>query len=161
MDDYKFALILDNGQVKRFGDSKSEDYHVACMLDAARNMYPDSQIFEMLNEKHLPTTIAYYLTEMGNIVFLNLTHYKREGLTKYGKSGMFMIPDEITQSQLESLRNFEKEIVGFDVTIRTDLRIEDGFLETKTLSGMMGSLDDKLVELISKNTTVIEDKKAR
>ena len=54
MDDYKFALILDSGEIKRFGDSKSEDYHVACMLDAARDMYPDSKA----------PTISYWTASM-------------------------------------------------------------------------------------------------
>ena len=161
MDNYKFALFFPDGEIRYYGDSKSDDYHVGCMLDAARELYPDNQVFKMLNERHLPTTIAYYLTEVGNIVFLNLTHYKREGLTKYGKSGMFMIPNEITQKQLEALKEFESEIKDFDVIIKTDLIIEDGFLESKTLSGMMGSLDDKLIDLISKKCRIIEKNKSK
>ena len=142
MDDYKLAFIYGtneeecdiwDGKIEKFGDSSDEDsFHSTCLLDHAKERYPDVQIFKKMGFRHKPETIGYFYTLFGHILFLNTT----KNVQKYGKSGLFMLPSNVTEKQKESLFKFCEEIEDFSVHILYDLNIEDGILEGKELSSV-------------------------
>ena len=156
MDDYKCAIINENG-IDKVGDSRSEDIHTICLLEEARKIHPDNQYFKMLNVKHLPSTISYYLTEAGDIVFLNTTNYRKEELKKYGRSGIFFLPSVITNKHIESLEKFLPMIEDFKVEIKADFSIEDGILMYKTISTSDIDVKVDLITLIKRSCLVTKD----
>ena len=86
MDNYKFAVIQEKGNIEYRGNSKDEEeLHVVGLLEYAREKYPNADIFKTLHEKHFPSTVAFFLTEFNNVLVLNLTHYKDESISKYGR----------------------------------------------------------------------------
>lgn len=142
MDNYKLAFIygvddyernIYDGKIEKIGDSSDEEsFHATCLLDHAKDKYPDKQVFKQMSFRHKPETIGYFYTLFGHILFLNTT----KNVQKYGKSGLFMLPSNITDKQKESLFSFCEEIVDFSVHILYDFTIEDGILEGKELSSV-------------------------
>ena len=140
MDEYKLAFIYGDtdqkrkiveGQIERVGDIHDEDVlHIRCLLDYARERYSDVEIFQRLNLRHKPETVAYFFTLLfHHAVFLNTT----KDITNYGKTGMLMLPDKLTDIQRESLCSLMREIDDFSIGIFYDLRIEEGILEGKEI----------------------------
>lgn len=161
MDDYKLAIIFNgdneannikNGDMLFLGDSKSDDLHVKCLLDLARKLYPDNQIFQMLNTKHFPTTIAYYLIKMGHIVFLNTTHYRDDLLLKYGKSGELLLPESLNEAQVKSLEKLADLIHDNRIEVTSNMYVDNGFVAGKSFDVPMYEITTKeFIDMISKN----------
>lgn len=144
MDDYKIAFIhgdnyiekgLLDGQIEFCGKYDKDSLHVINLLDYAKEKFSEETIFEKLTSRHQPEVISYFLAKMGIIVFLNMTKYDEEHLRKYKKSGMFLMPDELTEKQKESLISFCSRISDFNIIINYDLTIDMGLLDSKTIMG--------------------------
>jgi len=56
-------------------------------------------------------------------------------MKKYGKFGMFLLPDKLTDNQKEALNDFCSSISNFDISINYDLSIDTGILDSKTIQG--------------------------
>ncbi len=154
MDDYKCAVILENGNIEKFGDSRSDEIHAICLLENGRRLHPNNNYFKMLNENHLFSTIAYYFTEANDITFINVTSYRKEELRKYGRRGIFFLPSVITKEQIESLKVFAEDIKDFDIELKSDFSIVDGILEYKTIRPSESEVKVDLVTLIKRNCLV-------
>lgn len=142
MDIYKLALIygkndelrqIHDGQIKKIGNVLEEELlHATCLLDHAKEIYPNVTIFKQLNNRHRPETIGYFFTLLGNILFLNTT----KNVEKHGKRGILMMPNDWTEAQTESLKQLCHMIGDFSITIFYDLKITDGMLDGKELYPM-------------------------
>lgn len=142
MDQYKIALIDEHGQVERIGDATDDmQLHSVCLLEFALKKYPDVSIFKRLNNRHTPEIISYFYTLLGNAVFLNTTKEEE----KYGKTGFFMLPNDMTEEQQESILLFSKSIKGFSTTIFYDLKLVDGMIDEKALSSMEPECSEELL----------------
>lgn len=140
MENYKLVFIygvndpnknIKNGEMEGIGDVQDETLlHINCLLDYAKTKYPNIPIFQQLNNRHRPETVAYFLTLLGHIVFFNTT----KNVKKHGKSGLFMFPKEITEEQKETLSKFCKTIEDFSITVTYDLQLVDGILDSKEFS---------------------------
>jgi len=144
MDDYKIALIhgdnfedrgLIDGKLEYCGEISKDSLHVVNLLNYAKQNFPDISIFQQLSVRHQPEIISYFLTKLGYVVFLNMTRYDSEHLKKYGKFGMFLLPDKLTDNQKEALNDFCSSISNFDISINYDLSIDTGILDSKTIQG--------------------------
>ena len=120
------------------------------MLDFISNYFSDDPILSKLNIRHQPTIVSYFLLEKGFIVFLNSTDYNEKYLKKYGKNGVLLLPESITSKQLVSLKKLINDLSDYDILVNTDLKIVDGFLESKTLANVDHD-NDKLIEVITNN----------
>lgn len=156
MEKYKLAFIhgsadekrrIQEGTIERVGDALDEDvYHSQCLLEYAKENYPDIEVFKRLNWRHKPETIGYFFTLFGNIVFLNTT----KNMHKYGKTGIFLFPSDITDKQKQSLEDFSKRIEDFSVSIFYDLHLQDGMLDGKELYAVENESPLKVLELYEK-----------
>ena len=144
MDNYKIAFIHGNnfeekglidGEIVNYGKYNVDSLHVQNLLDYANKNFKEYSIFQKLSIRHQPEVVSYFLTKLGIIVFLNMTKYDDKHLKKYGKSGMFLLPDQLTEKQQTSLIEFAKNIENFDVMINYDISIDTGILDSKTIQG--------------------------
>lgn len=142
MDDYRIAFIygvtddecnIKDGELEFYGDANdSELSHSQCLKDHAEEHFPNVKVFNMLNFRHRPEVISYFYTVLGHIVFLNIT----KNVKKYGKSGLFLLPNEITEKQRVTLKRFCENISDYSISIMSDLKIEDGILDGRELSSV-------------------------
>ena len=162
MDDYKFAIIFNdttNKTIEFYGDSKSDDLHIACLLEAARQMYPDEEIFNQLNIRHLPITAIYFLTELGNIVVMNSTKFSEKELAKYGKTAEIILPEEISSKQITALKELMNNIDNYSIEVDTNLGIKDGMVRLNSHTGLKNEEFDKIMDIIGEECHLV--KKAR
>ena len=159
MDNYKIALIhsdsfedrgLMDGQFEVCGEINKDSLHVMNLLDYANNKFSEMSIFQKLSVRHQPEVVSYFLTKLGIIVFLNMTKYDNEHLKKYGKMGMLLLPDELTDRQKDTLIKFAEKISDFDIYINYDLSIDTGILDSKTIQGFNHETPRELIDIYFK-----------
>lgn len=131
MNDYKLAIINDiDSVVERRGSIDNDDLHINCLLNYIKEKYSDNKLLNQLNGRHTPETVGYYLTLFdNNILFFNTT----SDVLKYGRTGFFMLPKEISNFQKEKLYEFASELTDYSVDIAYDFTVDDGFLNASEL----------------------------
>ena len=139
IDNYKVAFIygedderrdIKNGKIEMIGNIHDEnEIHIICLLEHAKERYPDIEIFKRLNNRHTPDIAGYFFTLLGHIVFFNTT----KNIEKYGKTGMFMMPKSLSDNQRKTLIEFVENLEEYHISICYDLDLVDGILEAKEL----------------------------
>lgn len=131
MNDYKLAIINDiDNMIEKCGSINNDDLHINCLLNYIKEKYSDNKLLNQLNGRHTPETVGYYLTLFdNNILFFNTT----SDVFKYGRTGFFMLPKEISNSQKEKLYEFASELTDYSVDIAYDFTVDDGFLNASEL----------------------------
>lgn len=142
MDNNKFAVIYGNedskrdirdGQIEKYGDIEFSDLnHIDYLMEYISQKFKDVEMFKALSNRHSPEVAAFLISRLGHAVFLNAT----KNAKKYGKSGIFIMPDEISDKQKEALYSFYEEIKDFSITIIYNLKIVDGFLDGVNLASV-------------------------
>ena len=140
MDYFKVAIIKMNGKCDMVG-TDVEELHSQCLLDYANNNY-DAKIFKKLNFRHRAEVISYFLTQLGDIVFLNTT----KDVEKYGYIGVLMLPRNITNVQRDSLDQFLEKISMFNICLVTDLYLDGGILQANELYPISDETPSSLVQ---------------
>ena len=142
MEHYKITFIhgdqfenkgLFDGLIENYGIYGEDSLHIANLTEYANKMFPEYSVFKQSTIRHQPEVASYLFTQLGIIVFLNMTRYDEKNLQKYGKMGTFLLPDELTKKQEESLKEFAKTISDFDVSLNYDLFIDNGLLDSKMI----------------------------
>ena len=111
MEEYKLAIINQEGEL--YTHEVDDDYHALILYEYIKTYYSDEEI----NHIFLTDTanvISSYLVSKGNMVFLNLTNYKKEYLNKYGKNGTYVMPNLLTEKQIETLYEFSNNTKNYD-----------------------------------------------
>lgn len=156
MDKYKIALIYgddfinkgkEDGEIDYCGEIDSDSLHVVSLLNYAKENFPEIQVFQQLSIRHQPEVVAYFLTQLGIIVFFNMTKYDDTHIKRYGRNGMFMMPDQLTPKQTESLKEFSKSINDFKCLINYDLTIDSGILDSKIIQSLNHETSNEIVDI--------------
>lgn len=106
--------IAKNGEIveiSTFGDD--ERFHILLFLEYLENNYKDNEMLQGYDSRIAANKVALTLAELGNIVFLNTTTYRKDMLIKHGKTGVIIIPSDWTIEQKESLLEFKEKIKDF------------------------------------------------
>lgn len=104
MEIMKMAIIHEYGKLDYIMDDSINDHpHIILMLDYIKNHYPNDEYLKQCNNYTAINTIAMYLASIGEIVFLNTTTYREEALSKYGKSGIMLMPNKLHEEQIYDL----------------------------------------------------------
>lgn len=143
--EFKIALIHGNNDMKieTIGNIlDSNSLHVACLLEYARKNYQNIPVFEQLSIKHRAETVGYFFTLLNDIVFFNTT----KDVIKYGKTGMFLFPNAIDETQREVLYNFTENLEDFSISIFGELKIEEGILEGKEFYATNGQTPIRMLD---------------
>lgn len=168
MDNYKGFIIFgkddengkyQDGQIIMFGDSKSDDLHIENLLSISKEYFPEDSILSRLTIRHQPEMAAFFIVNMGNIVFLNTTKYNENNISKYGKSGMLMLPNTLSANQASLIEGIGEQLENYDLIIKTDLKLNEGFLESKTLTCMDKVVPKQLMKLVQTNCSIVENGK--
>lgn len=101
MDNYKIAIIYGNnddkrnikdGSIELLGKQTQDDLHIMNLINYLNEKYSDVDFFKQITIRHMPEIPSYFITQFGHAVFLNMT----KNVQKYGKCGMFLMPDNIS-----------------------------------------------------------------
>lgn len=166
MDNYKVAFIygedledkgLLDGSIEQYGDMKKDSLHVAYLLDYAKEHFGEMPIFNRLTIKHQPELVAYFLNQLGIIVFFNMTKYDENYIKKHGKDAMLMLPDNLTDKQKDTLRKLAEDISDFNLLINYDITLDTGILDSKTIQGSDNETPSELIEIYLKR---VEEKES-
>jgi len=151
MDNYKFAVIygnedceknIEDGKIEKYGDIKLSDFnHIDYLLEFIDSKFHDVNMFKTLNNRHTPEIAAFLISRFGHTIFLNAT----KDAKKYGKSGIFIMPDKISKKQKEAIYSFFEEIKDFSITIIYNLKIVDGILDGISLAPINKEESKKLL----------------
>lgn len=166
MDNYKFAIIFGSdspnnthdGDIVYYGDNANGEMHIKSFLNFIQEYYNDNESLLRINIRHQPTMPAYLLTELGNIIFLNTTSLEEKELAKYGRNGIMFLPREITNKQFESIVNDFDKIKDYDLMIKSNFRVEDGFLHSDTVMTTGKITQEEFKNKIESLTTIKEEK---
>lgn len=123
---------ITDGKTIYVGDINDDYFHSTTLLNFAKENYPEVNIFANLNRNHMPTTIAYFYTSIFNhIVFLNISSNRKNEIQKRGS---FLMPNNITEKQKESLYQFLDEIRDYEIGIHYNLELNDGTIDDVSIS---------------------------
>ena len=115
MEVLRIAVINDEGKIDFINsDSMSKDPHIALMLEYLKNKYPEDEFIKSSDCHTGVNKLAIYLCEQGEIVYLNTTTYKDEVLTKYGRSGLILMPKKLYDVQIYNLFKLKDMLTDLD-----------------------------------------------
>lgn len=153
IDNSKISLIygsnisngnISEGDLECFGIIGDESLHSLCLRDKGIERYPNVKIFENLSYRHSPETVAFFFVEQNDIVFLNTT----KNMEKHGKTGILLIPDEISDKQKDSLYKMSEYLKEYRINLTTEMKFSDGIIDGKELylseSGLLKNALDKM-----------------
>lgn len=104
-----------NGEISYINCSLEDEYfHVVLMLDYFKENFKDNEIIQKYDVYTSVNTMALQLRKLGNIVFLNTTNYRKEMLEKHGRHGVIMMPDVITNEQVEALKELKEKLIKYN-----------------------------------------------
>ena len=122
------------GKIEPIGKIKDGSFHATYLLDFAKDNYPEVPIFKRLSRRHTPESIAFfYCYYFNHIVFLNTTSFNDKGEITHGKTGRFLLPNNISSKQKEALYNFLEMLDDYSIIILYDLKIDEGIFGGKEL----------------------------
>ncbi len=140
MDNYKFAVIYGNvdskgdikdSHIERYGDIEFGDLnHIDYLMEYISKRFKDVEMFKALSNRHSPEVAAFLISRLGHVVFLNAT----KNAKKYGKAGIFIMPDQISEEQKRAIYSFYEEVKDYSITIIYDLKVVDGILDGVNLA---------------------------
>lgn len=134
-----------DGHVDFVGPIGECDYHVDCLLEYARDKYPDVSIFQRITDRCEPDVPIFFLTWLNNVVYINISG------NRVGKYGMLFLPDEISEKQLKLIYELAKQIPKAHVDIVYDMDFDDGFVESKEFNYERGKgFEETLNEFLKK-----------
>lgn len=120
---------IKNGTYDRIGNIKEEDFHILCFREFCKSHFLDIKAFRNLSYRSSIDIVSYFLSQvMGHVVFLNTT----KDIEKYGYTGMFVMPVELTEEQEKLVMLFTEELTSFQIVINYDMVLNDGIIQAKT-----------------------------
>ena len=165
MDDYKVAIVFGNddkkgnfseGQIEKAGDLRDKDLHISTLLEIVNKYFSDDPILSRLSIRHQATIAAYFIVELGHVVFLNTTSLKEEFLVKHGKSGMLMVPDKMSSKQFAAVKDFLHQVADYTITVCSELTLNEGFLESKSFTSVRGANKELVLNKLDSQVAVEE-----
>ena len=146
-----------DGQMECYGNAMDADLHIATLLEIAHKYFGDDPILSRLNIRHQANIAAYFMVELGHVVFLNTTSYKKDFLEKHGKNGLLMIPDQMSMKQFETLKKFLHHVEDYTITVCSDLKLNEGFLESKNFTSIRGASKELVINKLDLNVEKSSD----
>ena len=133
IDDYKLVIITGeneksddiDGEVIFAGKNEDYSFHIDALIDYSRGRYPNVNVFQHINDRHLPNVPIFFLTWLNSIVYANTSSERA------GNCGMLYMPDEISEKQREALLKLAEAIPTAQVCIVYDMDFDDGEVKLK------------------------------
>lgn len=118
MEEIKLAIISGensefDGKIHCFNIDDQELFHSTIFLNYIKEYYGTNQELKNIDLDNA-NSMMLFLREQGNVVFVNDTTYKNGIPDKHGRTGIFAMPDSLSESQTESLKEFNEKIEDYD-----------------------------------------------
>lgn len=129
---------LQDGLINYLGEINGDTPHEILMTNYGIDVYGNNTMFGIISEgNYLPNVPVYFLTEeYGNVVFLNISN------SKIGKQGLLYLPSDISEKQIEAINTVCKQLKGFDIEVNNNMRIEDGLVESESITFKADGIKD-------------------
>lgn len=116
--DIKLAVITGtnneiDGQINCFQIGEDDAFHAAILSDYLKEKYWANEEIKKINLDNA-NAMGLFLREQGDVVFFNSTTYKDGSPNKHGRTGIFIIPDNMTENQIESLKELNEKVNHYD-----------------------------------------------
>ena len=136
-----------NGEIDYINCSFEDDFvHIYTIVEYLKDHYKDNKELQSYDLYTAINKVALTLRNIGAIVFLNTTTYRKDMLEKHGRTGIVILPEEITKEQIETLTNFKNTLekyreihVWYDIDKNNhaslkfgDYNVLDEFIKQKT-----------------------------
>ena len=133
--------INKNGKIDYIKCTLEDEYfHIVLILDYLKNNYKNNETLQSYDIYTSINKIAITLCHLGEVIFLNTTSYRKEMLEKHGRSGIFILPDNITEEQKNGILELKEKISKFnEIQLWFDIQ-ED--LSAKMLIGNPDIIDE-------------------
>ena len=127
VDDYRVVVITGkndksddlDGEMRFVGPTSEYDFHIDCLLDYAKNRYPDVKVFQRMNDRFSPCVPIFFLAWLNSIVYINMSSERA------GRCGTLYMPDEISEKQKEVLLELSKSFPQLNVNIVYNMYLDD------------------------------------
>ena len=110
--------------------------HALSFVKYFETHYQNDIELQQMDVRTNPNTISLALVARGNIVVLDTTSYRKDLIQKYGKSILFLFPEEMSKLQMETMESllplFEN---ASDYTIWYNFNKIDGETKCECLMG--------------------------
>lgn len=132
MENVKIAVIhgedMLDGNIDVINRENPDRYHIDYLLEYINKNYKENEMFKNMNRNETANSIGLKLKDIGNIVFFDITTYLADGTPNYnGKSGIIMLPENVTEKQTEALDLFKSRISDYtEVSFWFNFKEEDG-----------------------------------
>ena len=116
--DFKIVIINGindemDGKIEKIYSEDENSYHVELLTNYIQINYPPNDEIKNLDYSSA-NSLSLFLREQGKVVFINSTSYKKQYISKYGKSGILILPNQLSEKQIAALNNFKNDINDFD-----------------------------------------------
>ena len=110
--DIKIAIITDD-KIDYMYAEQEEIYHSSLLSDYIKNRYPSLESSKNIKFDNA-NSMALFLREQGDIIFLNDTTYHNGIPDNHGKTGILIIPDEMNLEKRQLLEEFNHQLINYD-----------------------------------------------
>lgn len=140
MKDYKLFVIYSgneeikkqDGQIEYIGLKKEYPTHAMAMYDYLKDNFSHVEALKGISNKVDVHTASAFLSQLGMIVFINSTPSDEIHFEKYGYSGMFIMPKQLSEKQLKKLHEL-KDLDNYKVEINYNVRQVNGVLRGENI----------------------------
>lgn len=109
------AIIHNEGKIDYIMDDiLNDEPHIIMMLQFLKTHYYDDLFLQQCDYYTGINKIAIYLSRQGEIVFLNTTSYKQEVLSRYGRTGIILMPKKLKEEQIYDLYKLKDKLEKFN-----------------------------------------------
>ena len=130
-----------DGWIEYFYIDDNEYYHSYILREYVIHKYDILDLSDIdLNNAN---SMALFLREKGDIVFLNTTTYINRKPSKHGRTSMIFMPDMISSNQRESLLNFNDDIKSYD-----EVQVYYNFIDRTSCSTMFTKNKEQVKTII-------------
>jgi len=164
--DLKFALIFGDSKVDREElDGQidkvyidDEATHIEYVIHYLKTHLKEDQFLQNISISISPHQVAIYLKNLGHITFYNTTSYIGDAPNKAGRNGLLILPDKLTDKQLEALISFKEDLKDYQtLNVWSNFyRDENGFLNCNIQSNLTTniSVSDFIDTLVKQNKNI-------
>lgn len=145
-EDIKLSILFGDNQVdgiNRNGQVENlimddDDFHIAYLIDYFKTHFKDDAYLQSVDIADPAHIVEVYLRDLGHMVFVNSTSYKNGKPNSYGKTGILMLPETVTEEQIESLNCFKEKISDYkELQVWSDLyRDENNIINGRVQSNV-------------------------
>lgn len=149
--------VIKDGSITEIEGDNWQENHIISLCYYLKDHYKDQPLLQQITYTHQIEGACVLFAKHGDVIFLNRTMIYHQSLEK---SGTFIMPDDLTPAQQESLLLMKEMLKDFQrINICYDIEIEDGIINNAWLDSGYAKdatkvIDTYLQQQASKGKTI-------